>query len=943
MRALIKKFAFLSTALCALFLIWHGAAEARDGSVVRVGWYAQPGYMETSASGERSGYNYDYLQNIARFTGWKYQFVDGSLTELYEALQRDEIDLLGCMFMTNRRSKEALFPSLPAGEGHVSLFTAATSPIAENDYSAYDGMTVGYTSDLNLNRFKDFAVENKFTFIPKSYDTVDRMMEDIGAGKIDAGITGGIRTGKDFRVLSKFAPQPFYFAVSPKKKELFKELGAALTEIKIQRPFFSKELMDKHLPTNSTFVTFTNNEKEYIRLSKPFKVLCHDNWEPYEYFDENGQFSGIVADIFERISETTGLRFEYYTHSTLSVKEADIITSFNHDYAEAQQNGLYLTDIYMRVPWVVVRKSGVPYLEAEQLTTAVVDRFSTYKELSTKNFKFKNFTTAWECADSVCDNVTDQALLTSFSAEMLLKKAKYKDLSAVALQGYSLNAAIAIRKSAPHDLFSILNKTVNAISSQEIDNIVIRQIVEKNKVDIRAVIDEMPPDIMLLCIVILATLTVALGFAFVTKNGSMKKIQGLLYNDALTGRLSQAGFERALTARLEDGANDSLWLIDFDISTFQLYNEIFGKESGDELLKFIADKFAAAFPNDLFSRIYADHFVALVRSDDAESLSDRLIQMTEELKSQLDERSVTINYGLYKIEERSLSPQTMMNCAAAAKRMVKGQTENYIAVFDGDIHRRLMEDAALIASFDAAVTAGEIVAYIQPKYDSVSEKIIGGEALARWIPEGSAAIPPDRFVTLLEKSGQIIRLDFCILEQVCEMLRRRIKAGCAVVPIAVNFSRMHLYDHDFTAKLEAVTAKYGLPNGLIEVECTENILTDGTAMIIPVFMRLKKAGFSIAMDDFGSGYSSLSTFLKIPFDVIKLDRGFLLQRDTDRARADEVIKTIITLAHGLDFLVVAEGVETDDQLSFLRSVGCDVIQGFYFARPMKIDDFENKI
>lgn len=281
----------------------------------------------------------------------------------------------------------------------------------------------------------------------------------------------------------------------------------------------------------------------------------------------------------------------------------------------------------------------------------------------------------------------------------------------------------------------------------------------------------------------------------------------------------------------------------------------------------------------------------------------------------------------------------MMDYAAAAKLTVKGNSEKYIGVFDGRIYKKLRENSELISGFDAAAAHGEFIPYIQAKYDGESGRISGGEALVRWKCPDGRIIPPARFISLFEKSGQITRLDFIILEQVCLLLRSVIDAGLTALPISVNFSRLHLHDADFVAKIREAAAKYDIPSRLIEIECTESVVAEDLNTIRQVFSELKKEGFSIALDDFGSGYSSLNTLISIPMDVIKLDRGFLLQRETDRASSEEVVETIISLAHKLSFKVVAEGVESRDQLDFLRRAGCDTIQGYYYARPVPPEEF----
>ncbi|MDO4560160.1 MAG: EAL domain-containing protein [bacterium] len=934
---------FLSLLILLLLITFAGvpSAIAAPGRLVRVGWFPQPGYMERDGD-SFYGYNYDYLRRIARYTGWRYEFVEGSFTGLYEALKKGDIDILGSVFYSRERAAKVAFPNLDVGFDYLSMFTTVDSPLAENDFPEFNGLRVGFDSEYNCERLLDFAAKNGIAVYPVKYRTPEAIRKGLLKGEIDAGLVGGFRNDGRFRALCRFSPQPFYFVTSHGKRNVLADLEQALMQIKIQNPFYEKELSAKNIPSSNRYITFTREEREYIKNAGVIKVAYDPSWMPYEFTDKSGRYNGITADVFHRISAITGLQFAYHPNGSAEGRGADLISCFDHDYDEAEKRRLLLTDIYMSVPLMLVRRSDKVFDSTGDTVTAVPRWLSSpANRLVKEGYSFRYYETAAQCCDEVKrDNDVDQALLSSFTAELLLDDTKYAGLVGVALQGYSLNACIALTNADDFVLNNILNKAILYISDQEIDNIVIKHVLENKEINIGAIIKKMPLDVLLLFMFVLVVLVVALTFAFITKSRSMKRVKALLYQDQLTGALSQAGFELSAKNKIA-GAREDMYVIDFDIYKFQIYNEIFSRESGDLLLREIAGAYRRYFTDkrDLLARVYADHFVALAFSESLDELKTRISRMSDDIKLMLKEQSIIVNYGIYRISDREIPVDIMMNYAAAAKWTVKGNSEKYIGVFDGRIYKKSLENSELISSFDGAAERGEFIPYIQAKYDGVSEKISGGEALVRWVCPDGRIIPPSRFIGLFEKSGQILRLDFIILEQVCRILRQIIDGGRKAVPISVNFSRLHLHDGDFLAKVKAMTAKYEVPNGLIEIECTESIVTEDMETILPVFAELRRAGFSIAMDDFGSGYSSLNTLISIPMDVIKLDRGFLLQRETDRLRSEEVIETVIALAHKLSFKVVAEGVESRDQLDFLRQAGCDTIQGYYYARPAPPEEF----
>lgn len=237
-----------------------------------------------------------------------------------------------------------------------------------------------------------------------------------------------------------------------------------------------------------------------------------------------------------------------------------------------------------------------------------------------------------------------------------------------------------------------------------------------------------------------------------------------------------------------------------------------------------------------------------------------------------------------------------------------------------------------------AIAEGKIAAYYQPKYDAVTSKITGAEALARWIGGDGSVIPPNSFVPLLEKSGLIAKLDWYMLETVCAFLKKQRGNGEHSVPISVNFSRLHTNEPDFTERLCRTTDGCGIPRSLIEVEITESALAKGKKDIIDFIAEIRAAGFAVAIDDFGSGLSSLNFVKDVPANVLKIDRS-LLSGNCENEKERIVLESIFTFAHRLRLTTVAEGVETKEQLGFLRTCGCETIQGFYFAKPMTENDF----
>lgn len=249
-----------------------------------------------------------------------------------------------------------------------------------------------------------------------------------------------------------------------------------------------------------------------------------------------------------------------------------------------------------------------------------------------------------------------------------------------------------------------------------------------------------------------------------------------------------------------------------------------------------------------------------------------------------------------------------------------------------------LNDVELMDAIEKAIDAGEFKPFYQPQYDSVTGKLVSAEALARWIKPDGSVVSPGVFIPCAEQSELITKLDWSILEQVCQFQKRRRDEKHRCVPVAVNFSRKHFAEPDFRQRLIQVVDRYDLPHDLIEVELTESAIMHDPEAIVNLIAEIRNDGFSVAIDDFGSGLSSLSLVKDISANVLKIDRS-LLSGNCENEKERIVLESIFAFAHRLKLTTIAEGVETREQLGFLRTCDCRLIQGFLFAKPMPEDDF----
>lgn len=380
-------------------------------------------------------------------------------------------------------------------------------------------------------------------------------------------------------------------------------------------------------------------------------------------------------------------------------------------------------------------------------------------------------------------------------------------------------------------------------------------------------------------------------------------------------------------------------LIQFDTVNFKMLNKQYGESFGDELLSFFIDNLNHICDDDqLYVRLTADVFMILTPYDDV----DDILMLIDKIKYVLsgykgvDYRFV---FGISYVRDLKEPLRTYGDAAAIARQSVKGNALKYYAFYDDHMIDGVSSDKWIEDRMEKALDNREFVMYLQPKYDIANEKIVGAEALVRWVHPDKGIIPPNDFIPLFERNGFIVKLDQFMWEEACKTLDSWIKTNKPMIPISVNVSRKHMTANDiYIHYLNDLILKYGIDKKYLELEITETL--DDSYMNNTI-QHLKKNGYTLLMDDFGSGYSSLNTLKDTQFDVIKIDRGFLCDF-IDSERGKSIIKHIISMSKEIGLDIVAEGVETLEQTKFLIDCGCNVAQGFYYAKPMTVADFNKR-
>ena len=395
-------------------------------------------------------------------------------------------------------------------------------------------------------------------------------------------------------------------------------------------------------------------------------------------------------------------------------------------------------------------------------------------------------------------------------------------------------------------------------------------------------------------------------------------------------------FQRNVSELLYTSA-ERIAFIQFDIQKFKIVNDLYGEKFGDEVLDFIERQLEKCCnERQFFINLRSDVFMVVT-----EYKNERELQaFIRELDSQtLLFKSVKLqmSFGVYTVEDREMELRQMEDRAAMARKAAKKNILRNILFYREQFKESLYNRKFIEENMQAAISERQFCIYLQPKYSITKNEIIGAEALVRWLHPERGMIFPDQFIPVIEENGFIKRLDYYIWEEACRFIKRCEAAGINNCPVSVNVSRIHLRDNECIGILSDMIKDYSIQKKLLELEITE---TADDQQISMKALQLKEEGFTLLMDDFGSGYSSLNILLETPFDVIKLDRKFMINMMLS-GKGRLILEQVITMADKLQRGVLAEGVETKEQVELLQNIGCDQVQGYYYAKPMPEDEFYN--
>ena len=449
---------------------------------------------------------------------------------------------------------------------------------------------------------------------------------------------------------------------------------------------------------------------------------------------------------------------------------------------------------------------------------------------------------------------------------------------------------------------------------------------------------------LLILIIIFGILVIVNATTIVYLRKVTSRIEKLAYTDEVTKGKNLNFFTKEAMILLEVNQELPYIIQRFDIANFRYLNEAYGHLRADEILKACIDIYQEIYSErELCVRMDSDQFLTLTINDN--DVAERRKQYCERLNEYAQQGGITypiqLRFGIYQIRKQDREIDVMIDRANVARKSIAESKTETIAYYTDSLMHDMRKLDKIESDMQNALETGEFKVFLQAKWDIVNDHVAGAEALVRWIKPDGNMVFPDEFIPVFEQNGFIEKLDFYMLETVCKRMEQVLKDGGTIYPVSVNQSRVLLHSPDYVDRIQGIFDKYQIPRQCVELEVTETSLADSREHMIGVLKQLKQEEVQLAMDDFGSGYSSLNLLKDMPFDVLKIDREFFSESLTSES-STLILQKIIEMADGLGMEVICEGVENEKQVELLRKIGCKRVQGYYYARPVPMEEYVKK-
>ncbi len=922
--------------------------------IVKVGYVKDTGFVTEDRPGHKVGYGYEYMEFLSNYAHCKFEYVEFNHWEdLVEAIGRGEVDVapgmpgdyhqlpnttrtehvIGRFPMELILSKNGVKPNMKIGNLNSNYPTPAFPGIAQSEGFAYEM--------INFNRFTD-------------------MMDAFTRGEIDGYIAPMVTPHGNENVIALFDRQSYRLSVTNYKPELLQTMNLAMEQLLLNQSNIRDRLNQRYTYVNGFPLILSKSEKDYLAERKKLRTAIFLHRQPYAYINAQGELVGVFPDILNQIAQDLNIEIELVPTNSISettelIKngEVDFIADSVCDYSWAENFDMIPTQSYLHMDYVPVTRDGDLEKDTSDFIVACIDEmFHTeafINELYPKERRL-NVSSPEAALVAVAEGRADIAYIRRNSLNSVIENSGTYFLTPATESVYSEPVSFGVHANEDPRLWQILNKSISHIDSD-----FLRDSINKHQqIEIRLtpqwILYHHPFRVLASIFVVLAAIA---GF-FMYRNRMKKRhielVEHMAYTDLRYNLPNVPWLEHNVPIEYENLESDNpsvqTFFVVFSMASTATVAKEYGRKIIDKQFMSMSKNLEKDEPVIFVAAgIDVEHLICFCKAENLDAIkawAEEAIQKYNYMETaDVNSKIVLQIHAGISAYTRMLYVQQAIDRAVIACHQNSGSN---VVVFDEKLEEKLTMQHTIESRMEQALRDGEFQPWYQPKYDIRTRRIVGAEALVRWISPELGFMPPGKFIPLFEQNGFVIPVDHYLLEKTCQLQKDRLDAGKEVVPISVNQSRLHFTEEGYLDKMKAIVEKYNLPKGLIELEVTETVFGDfdskGEKAAEDIIRQLHDLGFTISIDDFGSGYSSYTMLGNLPMDVLKIDRSILVGADTS-SRMRQILGNVIKLGKALKMKVICEGIETVEQENLLLELGCYLGQGFLNAKPMPVADFVN--
>ena len=930
----------------ALFCCLAPRVEAAE--TLKVGYVPGTKFLDEDSPGHRIGQGYEYMEFLAGFGGWNFEYIPCvNWWEAVAKLQSGEIDLLPAMPGDARtvpfaRKTDHVIARFPMELVLHEQLGSRHLRIGNVDY--------GYP----IPSLPNVAKDNAFTYELVTFHDAADMLAHYTANRLDGYVAPMLNTPEDGRVLALFDRVSYRLLVRSDREELFNKVNNAMDQLLMNQPNIRNRLRDKYERANGMPLVLTPEEKAYIQQKKTFRAAVYMPHKPFLYRDEEtGEWQGITAIMLQQLEKDLDIKIEIIDGNSLdNIRQliargtVDFVADVPCDFSWLEDLYLIPTQSYRTIDYIPIIRKGFPLPENPKV--AVIEEiFPTM--IAVKNTYSSNQTiychSMEECFRAVSNGRADVTYSPRAVVPYLMEGSFTYNLEALSESFYRENISIGVNQYADPMLWRIMDKEITHLPPNFTQNVILQESGEvAYSFSPRWMIYHYPLVTTVTLFLIMTLIISVLYYRYYMRRRHMMAIQQMAYMDNRYQLPNMLWLEQEIKPLWEEAKrlepNSSIYVAVFDMSSRDSMLELYSRHMLDNRLKETAVHLQEE--DWVLQTVAGINTLQLVCLCQASTIEEMVTNAAEAVSNygyiEHDSARISlyIKVGLCEMKNEN----QLLMCeekADMACRRIMG-TMDIVKLYDEKMDKYLHMEQHIEKSMAQALADGEFSVWYQAQYDIMTRRIVGAESLIRWQSKEMGFLSPDKFLPSLEMNGFIIPLDHYVLKQVMMVQKHRLTNGEALLPIAVNQSRLHITEDGYLRRMKDLIEKYQLPPGLIQLEIPESMFANFHQKSYrdhAVFLMdsLHKLGYGIVLDNFGGGASSLTLLDYLPLDAIKLSPGMLYDAQNS-AGMKEVLASLIELAKKMNIAVKVSGIETVEQEQMLLAMGCRTGQGFLNSRPV---------